>query len=109
MNTLQKTLFLIATVLLVSQSARNIHHLIYGMEPSVMDQFQVGEETKAARAEPKMETLLADYKKPSEEVKALEKGKTYDEIRQIQSQHEDLYKKYHALSSEITQRESQSR
>jgi hypothetical protein len=109
MKTLQKSLFLIATVLLVAQSARNIHHLIFGMEPSVMDQFQVDAAMKAARAEPKMETLLSEYKPASDEVKALEKGKTYDELRDIRTQHEELYKKYDALSSEITQRESQSR
>jgi hypothetical protein len=83
--------------------------LVFGTEPSVLDQFDMDAETKAARSEPKMDALLADYKKASDEVKPLEKGKDYEQMREVRSQHEDLFKKHEALHSEITQREQQSR
>jgi hypothetical protein len=107
LKALQITLFLIANVIFLSQAGRNVHHLVFGAQPSVLDQFEP--EKEKARSEAQLEVLLADYKKVSEEIKALEKGKKQEEVMDIRQEHSALYEKQSALRSEIMQREETSR
>jgi hypothetical protein len=62
-----------------------------------------------AKAEGSMEVLLADYKTVTDRVDALEKGRNYDEARDIRQQNQELYEKQSALQSEIVERERKSR
>ena len=107
MKALQITLFLIANVIFLSQAGRNVHHLIFGAQPSVLDQFEP--EKEKARSETEFQVLLKDYKQVSEEVEALEKGKKHDAVMDIRQEHSDLYEKKNALRSEIAEREEKSR
>jgi hypothetical protein len=107
MKPLQITLFLIANVIFISQAGRNIHHLVFAAQPSVLAKFEP--EKEKARSEAQLLVLLADYKAVSEEVQALEKGKKHTEVMDLRQQHSDLYEKKEALRSEISQREEKSR
>jgi hypothetical protein len=107
MRTLQITLFLIANVIFLSQAGRNVHHLIFSAEGSVLDQFEP--EKQHAKAEPNVQTLLADYKKVSEEIETLEKGKKSEELLDVRQQHSSLYSRKDALRREIAERESKTR
>lgn len=107
MKTLQITLFLIANVIFISQAGRNIHHLIFAAQPSVLDRFEP--EMEKARSEKDIQVLLADYKAVSDEIHALEKGKRQSEVMDIRQEHSDLYESQTALRSEISQREQKSR
>lgn len=107
MKPLQITLFLIANVIFLSQAGRNIHHLIFGAQPGVLDQLEP--EKEAAKSEAHIEVLLADYKTVFEETKALEKGKKHQEVRDLRQEHSDLYDKQDALRLEIKEREAKSR
>jgi hypothetical protein len=107
MKPLQITLFLIANVIFITQSGRDVHQLIWGSEPSILDQFDP-EKTKA-RSEKKTEVLVDEYRSVNEEIRALEKSKGWKEVQDIRQQHEDLYQKKDALRSEISERETKKR
>lgn len=107
MKPLQITLFLIANVIFISQAGRNIHHLVFGAQPSVLDKFEP--EREKARSEAQVQVLLADYQAVSEEIRTLEKGKKHSEVEDIQQEHSDLYEKKRALHSEIAEREEKAR
>ena len=107
MKPLQITLFIITNIIFITQSGRDVHLLIWGSEPSILDQFDP-EKTKA-RSEKKVEVLLVEYRNVNEEIRALEKGKGFKEVQDIRQEHEDLYKKKDALHSEISEREAKKR
>jgi hypothetical protein len=107
MKTLRITLFLIANVIFISQAGRNVHHLIFAAQPSLLDRFEP--ETEKARSQKQIQVLLADYKSVSDEIHALEKGKKQSEVNDLRQQHSELYQRQEALHSEITQREEKSR
>jgi hypothetical protein len=107
MKTLQITLFVIANVIFISQAGRNVHHLIFATQPSVLDRFNP--EMQKARSEKQLNVLLADYQAVSDEISALEKGKKQSEAMDIRQQHAELYQRQRALQSEIMQRETNNR
>lgn len=107
MKALQITLFLIANVIFFSQAGRNIHHLVFGAQPSVLDKFEP--EKEKARSEAQVQVLLADYQAVSEKIRALEKGKKHSEVMDLRQEHSDLYDKKDALRSEISEREEKAR
>jgi hypothetical protein len=107
MKPLQITLFIIANVIFITQSGRDVHQLLWGSEPSILDQFD-SEKTKA-RSEKKTEVLVDDFRNVSEQVRALEKGKGWKEVQDIRQEHEELYQKKEALHSEISERETKKR
>ena len=107
MKPLQITLFIIANIIFITQSGRDVHQLIWGSEPSILDQFDP-EQTKA-RSEKKTEVLVDEYRKVNEEIRALEKGQGWKEVQDIRQGHEDLYQKKGALQSEISERETKRR
>lgn len=107
MKTLQITLFIIANVIFISQAARHSHQLAFGSEGSVLDQFNP--ERQQAKAEGSLSALLEDYKTVTNQINALEKGRSFEEMRDIQQQNDELYRKKSALHSEILERERKSR
>ncbi len=107
MKPLQITLFVIANVIFITQGGRDIHQLIWGSEPSILDQFNP--EKVKARSEKKTEVLVDEYRSANEEIRALEKGKGWKEVQDIQQEHEELYQKRGALQSEILERETKKR
>ena len=107
MTTLRITLFIIGNVLFFSQLARDIHHIVWGVETSVFDEFNP--ERNKARSEASLTTLLDEYRKTRIQTDALEKTKTWDETQQLRRDHKELYDRHEALKSEITQREQMSR
>jgi hypothetical protein len=107
MKPLLITLFIIANVIFITQSGRDIHQLIWGAEPSILDQFDP--ETMKARSERKTEVLVDEYRSVTEQIRALEKGKGWKEAQDIRQEHEDLYQKKGALQSEISEREAKRR
>lgn len=107
MKALQITLFLIANVIFLSQAGRNIHHVILGSQPSVLDKFEP--EKQKARSEAQLRVLLADYQAVLEEIRALEKGKKSSEVADLRHTHSATYDRKDALRSEISQREDRTR
>jgi hypothetical protein len=107
MKSLQITLFILANVIFITQSGRDVHQLIWGSEPSILDQFDA--EKTNARSEKKTEVLVDEYRSVNEEIRALEKGKGWKEAQDIQQEHQDLYQKKGALHSEISERETKKR
>lgn len=107
MKPLQITLFLIANIIFITQSARDFHQLVFGAEASVLDQFHP--EKQKARAEKKTEVLIAAYREATDQIRNLEQGKKYKEVEDIRQEHNELYKNRDALRSEISEREQRSR
>jgi hypothetical protein len=107
MKPLLITLFILANVIFITQSGRDIHVLIWGSEPSILDQFD--SEKAKARSEKKTEVLVDEYRSVDEEIRALEKGKGFKDVQDIQQEHQDLYQKKEALHSEISDRETKKR
>jgi hypothetical protein len=107
MKPLQITLFIIANVIFITQSGRDVHQLVWGSEPSILDQFDP--EMTKARSEKKTEVLVDEYRNVNEQVRALEKGKGWKEVQDIRQEHEELYQKKEALHSEISERETKKR
>ena len=107
MKPLQITLFIIANVIFITQGGRDIHQLVWGSEPSILDQFNP--ETTRARSEKKTEVLVDEYRKVNEQTRALEKGKGWKEVQDIRQENEELYQKKEALHSEISEREVKQR
>ena len=107
MKPLQITLFLIANVIFLSQVGRNVHHLVFGAQPSVLDKFEP--EKQKARSEAQLQVLLSDYQAVTEEIRALEKGKKSSDVMDLRQEHSDLYEKKDALRSEISEREEKAR
>jgi len=107
MRTLQITLFILANVIFIIQGGRDVHQLIWGSEPSILDQFDA--EKARARSEKKMEVLVNEYRTVSEEIRALEKGTGWKEAQDIRQEHQDAYQKKEALRSEISERETKKR
>ncbi len=107
MKPLQITLFIIANVIFITQGGRDVHQLIWGSEPSVLDQFNP--ETVKAQSEKKTEVLVDEFRNANEEILALEKGKGWQEMQNISQEHQDLYQKREALRSEISERETKAR
>ena len=107
MKPLLITLFLIANVIFITQSARHVHQLMFGAQPSMLDEFN--SETQRARAETRTDALLSDYRMVEEEIRKLEKGKRHQEVQDIQQQHVELYGKRNALRTEISEREAKTR
>jgi hypothetical protein len=108
MKALQITLFIIGNVLFFGQLGRDVHHLIWGAETSVFDEFAPPARTEA-RSERSSEALLADYRKAGDEIKALENGKSEDEVKQLKRDNEALYDKRNESRSELAERERNSR
>lgn len=106
MKPLQITLFLIANLIFITQSTRDLHQLVFGGQVSVLDQFDP--EKLKARAEKQIETLIADYRNVNDQVRNLEQGKKSKEVEDIRQEHSDLYEKKNALRSEISEREQRS-
>ena len=86
---------------------RDVHQLIWGSEPSILDQFD--SEKAKARSEKKVEVLVDEYRSVNEEIHTLEKGKGSKEVEDIRQEHEDIYQKKSALNSEISEREAKKR
>src|SRR5438034_375347 len=107
MRPLQITLFILANIIFITQSGRDFHQLIWGSEPSVLDQFDP--ETAKARSEKKVEVLVDEYRGVNEQIRILEKGKGWKEAQDVRQEHEDLYEKKAALHSEISERETKKR
>lgn len=107
MKPLQITLFIIANIIFITQSGRDVHQLIWGSEPSILDQFDP-EKTKA-RSEKNTEVLVNEYRNVNEQILGLEKGKGWKEVQDIRQEHEELYQKKGALHSEISEREAKKR
>jgi hypothetical protein len=107
MKPLQITLFIIANVIFITQGGRDVHQLVWGSEPSILDQFDP--ETTLARSEKKTEVLVNEYRKVNEQTRALEKGKGWKEVQDIRQENEELYQKKEALHSEISEREAKQR
>jgi hypothetical protein len=107
MKALQITLFILANIVFITQSGRDVHQLIWGSQPSILDQFDL--EKANARSEKKAEVLVAEYRSVNDEIRALEKGKGWKEVQDIQQEHQDLYQKKEALHSEISERETKKR
>ena len=107
MKPLQIALFIIANVIFITQSGRDIHRLIWGSERSILDQFDP--EKIKARSEKGTEVLVNEYRNVNEEIHALEKGEGLKDAQDIQQAHKDLYEKKTALFSEISERELKRR
>jgi len=107
MKPLQITLFIIANIIFITQGGRDVHQLVWGSEPSVLDQFSP--EKIKAQSEKKTEVLVDEFRNVNEQILALEKGKGLQEVQNISQEHQDLYQKRDALRSEISERESKAR
>jgi hypothetical protein len=107
MKPLQITLFIIANVIFITQGGRDVHQLVWGSEPSILDQF--APETTQARSEKKIDVLVNEYRKANEQTRAIEKGKGWKEVQDIRQENEELYQKKEALHSEISEREAKQR
>ena len=107
MKPLQIALFIIANVIFLTQSGRDVHQLIWGSEASILDQFEP-EKTKA-RSQKRTELLVDDYRLVSEQIRGLEKGKGSKEVADIRQEQNELYEKKDALQKEISEREAKKR
>ena len=107
MRPLQITLFVIASVIFLTQCGHDVHQLIWGAQPSVLDQFSPAE--AGARAVKDRAVLVAEYRKVDLQIHTLEKDKDAQEAQDIQQKNRDLYEKRDALRGEISQRESKQR
>jgi hypothetical protein len=104
MKPLQITLFIMASVIFLTQCGRDVHQLVWGAEPSVLDQFSPAR--VKARSEKDTAALVADYRSTDAEIRNLEKSKNYQEAQDIRQQNEELYGKREALRGEISEREA---
>lgn len=107
MKALRLTLFILGNVLFLSQLGRDVHHLIWGGETSVFDEFNPAQ--KKARSEQSFDALLAEYRKVRSETDAIEKSKSQEEIEQARRDHKELFEALYELRSEISERENKSR
>jgi hypothetical protein len=107
MKTLRITLFIIGNVLFLGQLARDLHHLAWGVETSVFDEFRPAR--SKVRSEQSFEVLLADYRKVRAETEAIEVSKNEGELEQAKRDNKDLYESLTELRSELAEREQKSR
>jgi hypothetical protein len=107
MRSLQITLFVLANFIFISQASRDVHQLIWGSEPSVLDQFDP--EKAKARSEKSADLLVNEYGTIKEQIRDLEKGKPGKEVQDLHVTNRELYQKERALQSEILERERKSR
>jgi hypothetical protein len=107
MKPLLITLFIIANIIFITQSGRDVHQLIWGSEPSILDQFDT--EMVKARCEKDTKVLVKEYRTVNEEIRALEKDKGWKDVQDIQQKHNNLYEKRKATQSEIWERERRER
>ncbi len=112
MKKLQITLFLLASLVLLTQTVRHIHLYFFELSSntSVIDPFESDYQiSKEVAEERSMEVLVADYGATKSKIKALEKGKSKEEIEEIAKAEEDLYQKNTKLRYEIEGRERRLR
>lgn len=112
MKKLQITLFLLASLMLLTQTVRHVHLYFFELSSntSAIDQFASDYQIqKEVTEEPSMEVLIADYGATQSKIKALEKDKTKEQIEEIEKAEEDLYQKNSKLRSEIEGRERRLR
>src|SRR5450759_3630668 len=81
MKPLQITLFIIANIIFITQSGRDVHQLIWGSEPSILDQFDP-EKTKA-RSEKNTAVLVNEYGNVNAQILGIEKGKKWKEVQDV--------------------------
>lgn len=121
MRTLQITLFIIGNVLFLGQLGRDLHHIAWGVETSVFDEFSP-ERTKV-RNESSSSVLLEEYRKAwaeSEKLKAEAQPQKDDPFSSggdsgtyvsstTRSKNPALFKKLDELHSELAERQNKSR
>jgi hypothetical protein len=121
MRNLLITLFIIGNVLFLGQLARDLHHLVWGVETSVFDEFHP--ERIKARNERSSSVLLEEYRKAWAESETLRKEARPDKSDPFSSQdtpgsytppdtrakNPALFKKLDELHTELTQREMKGR
>lgn len=107
MRGLQITLFILGNVLFLGQLGRDVHHLIWGVETSILDQFNPAQ--TSARAEQNFDSLVQEYHKSDVEMSALEKGLSDAEVEKIRRDHKELYEMHSETYAEIRERERKSR
>ena len=104
MKALIITLFIVGNVVFFSQLGRDLHHLVWGAEKSIFDEFNPAQ--ISARSEHSKEKLLMDYRKLYTETEAMEKSKSQEEIDLIRNEHKDLYNQLYETRSELSEREN---
>lgn len=110
MKPLQITLFLLAAAIFLTQTVRHTHLMVFGSEPSVLDQF-AGDyaEKMKVQEERSTEVLLQEYREVAPKINALEEGKSSDELKPIRDANSKLYEQYYMLKGEISLRETRHR
>ena len=110
MKSLQNTLMILAALVLLTQGVRHGHLLVYGGEKSILDVVDTGyENEERIRKEASDAALLAEYKVVADKVAKLEKGKTSEEIRNLEVAEPEMYRNCRQLRNEIESRQSRRR
>lgn len=112
MKKLQVTLFIIGSLILLTQTVRHVHLYFFELasKTSALDQFNSDYQIKKQVGEERSTKLLVEeYGSTRAKIKALEKDKTEDQIKEIKKSEETLYDKNTSLRREITDREDRLR
>lgn len=112
MKKLQITLFILASLVFLTQTVRHIHLYFFAAESgvSMIDPFEPDYEIeKEVKEEHSTEILVQEYKQTQKKVEELEEGKTKEEIEDLAESNKDLYSKRSNLRHEIIQREAWNR
>jgi hypothetical protein len=112
MKQLQITLFLLASLVLLTQTVRHIHLYFFELSSntSAIDPFWPDYQVKKeVTEEPSMTALVAEYGMTQSKINALEKGKNKEQLEELRKEEEYLYQKNSKLRDEIESRERRIR
>lgn len=112
MKKLQITLFLLASLVLLTQTIRHVHLYFFELSSntSALDPFeshyQIKKEVEEERS---TRVLVAEFGLTQSHIKELEKGKTKEELEALKKAEADLYEKNSRLRREVEERERRLR
>lgn len=112
MKQFQITLFLLASLVLLTQTVRHVHLYFFELSSnaSALDPFESNYQIKKEVTEERStQVLVAEFGITQANIKELEKGKTKEELEELKKTETDLYEKNSRLRREVEERESRIR
>lgn len=112
MKKLQITLFLLASLVLLTQTVRHVHLYFFELSSnaSALDPFESNYQIKKEVTEERStKVLVAEFGVTQAKIKELEKDKTKEELEELKKTESDLYEKNSRLRSEVEDRERRLR
>jgi response regulator RpfG family c-di-GMP phosphodiesterase len=101
MKNFKTTMFILAMLIVLTQTIRHLYVRCYYDRPSVLDKYHDTEIDKYIKKSVSLDSLLIKYDKAFNDVKLFEKGKTNKEIDSLKLIDEEIYDTKHSYRSAI--------